>query len=60
MKVFELIEELKNYDPNMRVVLCAHGAVSAEEQDEILGSFTEDLFDENNEKIETVVFLYEY
>ena len=60
MKVRELINELEKYDDNLRVVLCSHGRCGIEEQDEILGCYAEECYDENDTPIETVVTLYEY
>ena len=60
MKVSELIKELQKYDENQRVVLCSHGTCSVEEQDEIWGAYQEEILDENDNVIETVVTLYEY
>ena len=60
MTVKELINELQKYDENQRVVLYSHGTCSVEEQDEILGTCQEQICDENDNVIETVVSLYEY
>lgn len=60
MKVKELIEELSKYDPEYRVVLCSHGRCGIEEQSEIIGCYTDECFDEDDNLIETVVELYEY
>lgn len=60
MTVGELIKELKKYDEKQRVLLSAHGRCGVEEQDEILGCFEEEIYDENDDVIEKVVSLYEY
>lgn len=60
MTVKELIDELKKYDDKQRVVLYSHGRCGVEEQDEILGCFEEEIYDENYEVIEKVISLYEY
>ena len=60
MTVKELIEELQKYDGNQRVVLYSHGTCDVEEQDEILGTYPEEIRDKDDNVIETVVSLYEY
>lgn len=60
MKVGQLIEELKKYDENQRVLLYAHGRCGVKEQDEILGCYEEEIYDEDDNVIEKVVSLYEY
>lgn len=60
MKVRELINELEKYDDNLRVVLYSHGRCSTEEEDEILGCYAQEIYDKDDNIIETVVELYEY
>lgn len=60
MTVGELIKKLKEYDENQRVMLYSHGRCSVEEQDEILGCYEEEIYDENDEVAEKVISLYEY
>lgn len=60
MTVGELIEELKTYDENQRVMLCSHGRCAVEEQDEIIGCYEEKIYDENDNVVEKVIALYEY
>lgn len=60
MTVGKLINELQKYDLNARVLLYSHGRCAVEEQDEILGTVEEAIYDENDEVIEKVVSLYEY
>lgn len=60
MTVGELITELNKYDKNQRVLLYAHGRCSVKEQDEILGCYEEEIYDEEDNVIEEVVSLYEY
>lgn len=60
MTVGELIKELKQYDENQRVMLYSHGRCAVEEQDEILGCYEEEIYDDNDDVIEKVVSLYEY
>lgn len=60
MKVKELIEDLKKYDGNYKVVLYNHGRDAREKQDEILGSFEQELYDDNDDVKEKIVCLYEY
>lgn len=60
MTVKELIEELKHYPLNYRVLLYSHGRCSVEEQDEILGCYEEEIYDDDDNVIEKVVSLYEY
>ncbi len=60
MTVGELISELKKYDEKQRVMLYSHGRYSVEEQDEILGCYEEEIYDENDDVVETVISLYEY
>lgn len=60
MTVGKLIEELKKYDKNQRVMLYSHGRCGVKEQDEILGCYEEGIYDENDDVIEKVVSLYEY
>ena len=60
MTVGELIKELKKYDEKQRVMLYSHGRCGVAEQDEILGCYEEDIYDENDDVIEKVVSLYEY
>ncbi len=60
MKVKELIAALNKYNPESRVVLYSHGQCFTEEEDEILGCYEQDILDEDDNVIETVVELYEY
>ncbi len=60
MKVKELIEELSKYDGECRVLLDTHGRCGFDEADEILGCYEEEIYDENDNIIETVISLYEY
>lgn len=60
MTVGELVKELKQYDENQRVMLYSHGRCGVAEQDEILGSYEEEIYDENDNVVEKVVSLYEY
>ncbi len=60
MKVGELIKELNKYDKNQRVMLYSHGRCDVKEQDEILGCYEEEIYDDNDDVIEKVVSLYEY
>lgn len=60
MTVGELIKELKKYNEKQRVLLYAHGRCDTSEQDEILGCYEEEIYDENDNVIEKVVSLYEY
>lgn len=60
MTVGELIKELKKYDESQRVMLYSHGRCGVAEQDEILGCYEEDIYDDNDEVLEKVVSLYEY
>ena len=60
MKVKELIEKLSKYDPEHRVLLYSHGRCSAEEQNEILGCYEEEIRNDDDEFLETAVILYEY
>lgn len=60
MTVEELIQELHNYPMNWRVVLYSHGRCDIEEEDEILGCYEGEIFDEDDNVIEKVVELYEY
>lgn len=60
MKVEELIKELKKYDKNQRVMLYSHGRCGVEEQDEILGCYEQEIYDDDDNIIEKVVSLYEY
>lgn len=60
MKVKELIFELSKYDESMRVMLYAHGRCGVDEQDEILGCYIEEILDDKDNVIGTVVLLYEY
>lgn len=60
MKVKELIEALNKYNPESRVVLYSHGQCSTEEEDEILGCYEQEIYDDDDNVIETIVELYEY
>lgn len=60
MTVRELVMELNKYDKNQRVSLYAHGSCSTAEQNEILGCYEEEIYDEDDNVIEKVVSLYEY
>lgn len=60
MKVYELINELKKYDPNARVLLDSHGSCGIEEEDEIRGCYEDAIYDDDDNIIEKVVELYEY
>ena len=60
MTVGELITALNKYDMYQRVLLYAHGRCGTDEQDEILGCFEEEIYDEDDNIIEEVVSLYEY
>jgi len=60
MKVKDLIKALNEFNPDYRVVISNHGQDSAEKQDEILGCYEEDYYDDDDKVIETVVTLYEY
>jgi len=60
MTVGELITELNKYDKNQRVLLYAHGSCDTSEQNEILGCYEEEIYDENDNVIEEVISLYEY
>ena len=60
MKVGELIKELEKYDEKQRVMLYSHGSCEVAEQDEILGCYEEEIYDENDDGVEKVVSLYEY
>lgn len=60
MTVGQLIDELQRYPRERRVLLYAHGRCGVEEQDEILGCYEEEIYDENDNVIEEVVSLYEY
>lgn len=60
MTVKELIEELQKYNPNYRVVLYSHGRSDVEEEDEILGCYESEVFDEDDNVVEKVIELYEY
>jgi hypothetical protein len=55
MTVGELIEELNKYDKNQRVLLC-----STTKQDDILGCYEEEFYDENDNVIEKVISLYQF
>ena len=56
----ELIEELSKYDGEYRVLLDTHGRCGFDEADEILGCYEEEIYDEDDNIIETVISLYEY
>lgn len=60
MIVGELIKELEKYPKDRRVLLYAHGRCGVAEQDEILGCYEEEIYDEEDNVIEKVVSLYEY
>ena len=60
MTVRELISILSNYNENQRVLLYSHGACSVEEQDEVIDAFEEEIYDDNDNSIETVVSLTSY
>lgn len=60
MTVGELITELNKYNKNWRVLLYAHGRCGVEEQDEILGCYEQEIYDDNDDVVEKVVSLYEY
>lgn len=60
MTVGELIKKLGKYDKNQRVMLYSHGRCSVKDQDEILGCYEDEIYDENDEVVETVISLYEY
>lgn len=60
MTVKELIEELQKYNPNYRVVLYSHGRYDVEDEDEILGCYESEVFDEDDNVVEKVIELYEY
>ena len=60
MTVGELINELQKYPKERRVMLCLHGSCDVAEQDEILGCYEDEIYDENDNVIEEVVSLYEY
>lgn len=60
MTVKELIEELQKYNPDYRVVLYSHGRSGIEEEDEILGCYESEVFDEDDNVVEKVIELYEY
>ena len=60
MTVGELIRELEKYDRKQRVLLYAHGRCGTSEQDEILGCYEEEIYDEDDNVIEKVISLYEY
>lgn len=60
MTVGELIKELKQYDENQRVMLYSCCRCGIVEQDEILGCYEEEIYDDNDDVIEKVVSLYEY
>lgn len=60
MKVEELIKELKKYDENQRVMLYSHGRCGVEEQDEILGCYEQEIYDDDDNIVEKVISLYEY
>lgn len=60
MKVKELIERLKKYDPECRVLLYSHGTCGTEEEDEIIFASEGYIYNDKDEVIETVVELYDY
>lgn len=60
MKVKELIEVLNKFNPELRVVFYSHGQCSTEEEDEVLGCCEQEIYDEDDNVIETVIELYEY
>ena len=60
MTVRELINILSNYNENQRVLLYSHGACSVEEQDEVIDAIEEDIYDDNDNIVETVVSLTSY
>ena len=60
MTVRELISILSNYNENQRVLLYSHGAYSVGEQDEVIDAFEEEIYDDNDNFIETVVSLTSY
>lgn len=60
MTVGELITELNKYDKNQRVLLYAHGACSTAEQNEIIGCYEEEIYNEGDRVIEKVISLFEY
>lgn len=60
MTVEELIIELEKYPKDRRVLLYSHGRSAVEEQDEILGCFEQNIYDDNEDVKENVVSLYEY
>lgn len=60
MKVGELIKELQQYDEKQRVMLYSHGRCGVKDQDEILGCYEEEIYDENDAVVEKVISLYEY
>lgn len=60
MTVRELISILSNYNENQRVLLYSHGACNVDEQDEVIDVFEEEIYDDNDNFIETVVSLTSY
>ena len=60
MTVGELIAELNKYDKNRRVLLYSHGRCGVAEQDEIIGCYEQEIYDQDDNVIEEVISLYEY
>lgn len=60
MIVEELINELKKYPKDRRVLLYSHGRCGVAEQDEILGCYEQKIYDKDDNVIEEVISLYEY
>ena len=56
MTVGELINELQKYGKTQKVMLYSHG--NANEPDEILGCFEEEIFNEDDGIMEKVVSLH--
>ena len=58
--VKKLIEELKKYDGDLRVLLCHNGHYDIEGQEEVIGSCIQEAWNDEDEIIEEIVSLYDY
>jgi len=60
MTVKELIEQLSEFDEDLKVTLYSHGTCGLEEQEEVIDCYEDTLFDDNGNIILKVISLTTY